>query len=66
MLLIHRSFRDRRRNCRTRYLVFKAAAGKFVPIIAVVASRDVAPGEELLFDYGDQFFDVSLWSCSVE
>lgn len=46
----------RRANCRAEEVVDTDYSGPFAAV-AVVAERDIAKGEELMFDYGEAYWD---------
>ncbi|XP_015667433.1 histone-lysine N-methyltransferase EHMT1-like [Protobothrops mucrosquamatus] len=51
-------------SCQPNLVALQVALGYEIPGIAFFSTRAIPAGEELGFDYGDQFWEVKSWNCT--
>ncbi|XP_070811516.1 histone-lysine N-methyltransferase EHMT1-like isoform X1 [Pituophis catenifer annectens] len=51
-------------SCQPNLVALQVALGYDIPGIAFFSTRAIQAGEELGFDYGDQFWEVKSWNCT--
>ncbi|XP_058013336.1 histone-lysine N-methyltransferase EHMT1-like isoform X3 [Ahaetulla prasina] len=51
-------------SCQPNLMALQVALGYDIPGVAFFSTRAIQAGEELGFDYGDQFWEVKSWNCT--